>query len=259
MATTTGPRAGSQGRDRLGRRGPGGRRVRGHDRAPAPVALPAGREVGDRRVGGRVGRARRREHHGGASAVGGGVDGDPGLAQAPLQGGQQQRVRAEGVGAADVDGGGRRRPRRRRPQAARECPTCCDTRRSAAAARRRTSARDRRHGRRRARPAPGGATARSGRGTPPARRPPPPDASAARAATTPSSSLTVAAARGSFDPCATATSGGWPAADAKVRRGCRIRSCPSRPTGRTAGPRPPRPASCRYGSRSTGTRRRPAG
>ncbi len=72
---------------------------------PAPIPLPAGREVGDRGIRGRVGRARRRQHHGGAGTIGGGVEGDPGLAQAPLQGGKQQRVRAEGVGAADVDGG----------------------------------------------------------------------------------------------------------------------------------------------------------
>ena len=98
-----------------------------------------------------------------------------------------------------------------------------------------------------------------------------------RAASCPASLISaamVAAARGSLLPCATASSGGsarapaWPApargtpaaaSAAALSRGCRIRSCRCLPSARCAGRRRARPARCRLSSRSTGSRRRPAG
>ena len=263
MATTTRPgsRAGAQRGHRLGGPRPGGRRVRGHDRAPAALALPARRERRDGGVGRRVGRPGRREHHAGRGAGAGVADRDPGLPQPPLQRGGQQRVRAERARRRRTSRPGLRRARP--PRAAPGCPPCCGRPRSAAAARRRTGAVRPSGGRQRAERLGERRRAVVEERRPHVERP------GALPGRPPSSSLTVAAARGSREPCATATSGGETAAGSgnrpcgggrgSLRRGCRTRSCPSLPTGRSAGPRRPRPASCRSGSRSTGSRRRRAG
>ena len=88
---------------RLGRARVRCRRVGGDDGLPAALAGPLGRQRRDRRVRRRVGRPGRREDHAGGGALGGGVDGHAGLPQPPLQGGQEERVRAEGACGDDVE------------------------------------------------------------------------------------------------------------------------------------------------------------
>ena len=79
------------------------RRIGGDDGLPAALAGPLGRQGRDRRVRRRVRRPGRREHHAGRDALGGRVDGHAGVPQPPLQGGYEERVRAEGACGDDVE------------------------------------------------------------------------------------------------------------------------------------------------------------